>query len=120
MNPAEAYILSQEEPYKTILLQLQVIVEQTIPEAVMLYKYRIPFYYLEGKRPFCFLNCTKGYVDVGFWNGAHLSKHTELMESKGRKQMKSLRYYTVEDINHEVFREVLLEAYEVRDRKFYS
>ena len=120
MNPAETYILNQEEPFRTILLQIQVVVAQTIPEAEMLFKYRIPFYYLEGKRPFCYLNCAKGYVDMGFWNAAHLTIDTEYMVSEGRKHIKSLRYYTVEEINHDILVAVLKNAYEVRDKKFYS
>ena len=120
MNPAEAYILNQVEPFKSILLQLQMVVEQTIPEAVLLYKYSIPFYYLQGKQPFCYLNRTKGYVDMGFWNAAHLTINTDHMVSKGRKYMKSLRYYTIEDINHDILVAVLQNAYEVRDKKFYS
>ena len=119
MNPAERYILDQEEPFKSILLELQIIIERTIPEADMLYKYRIPFYYL-GKKPFCYLNCTKGYVDLGFWNAAHLSRHIEIMETKGRQYMRSLRYKTPEDIDHKILVEVLEDAYSVRDKKFYK
>lgn len=120
MNSAEEYILRQSEPFKAILLQIQLVVEQTIPEAVLLYKYRIPFYYLQGKRPFCYLNCSRGYVDLGFWNGSHLTVHTELMITEGRKQIKSLRYFTAEDINHDVLKAVLQNAYDVRDKKFYN
>jgi len=85
----------------------------------LLYKYRIPFYYLDGK-PFCYLNVSKGYLDVGFWHAAHLTNHTELMVTEGRKVMKSLRYYTPEDINEEILIEVLQEAYELRNKKFYK
>ena len=73
MNPAEAYILKQPEPYKSILMHLQVLVEHTLPEASLLYKWRIPCYYI-GKRPICYLNQSKDYVDVGIWHSAHLSK----------------------------------------------
>lgn len=45
MNPAEHYILNQEEPFRSILLQIQVVIENTIPVALK-YKYRIPFYYI--------------------------------------------------------------------------
>jgi len=40
MNPAENYILNQPEPYKTILLHLQILVEHTLPELELKYKYR--------------------------------------------------------------------------------
>lgn len=120
MNPAEAYILDQPEPFRSILLQLQVLIEQTLPDLEMLYKYKIPFYYIEGKQPFIFLNNSKGYVDVGFWHGAHLVKHHQHLISENRKHMKSLRYYTVEDIDERVLIETLEEAYSYRDKKYYK
>lgn len=117
MNPAEIYILNQKEPFKTMLFQLQVLIETTIPETELLYKYKIPFYYIKGK-PFCYLNVTKGYVDVGFWNARNLTKHIAYMNTDGRKVMKSLRYFGPEDIQEIILTEVLLEAYEVRGNKF--
>ncbi|MGK0211575.1 MAG: hypothetical protein ACI9D4_001906, partial [Polaribacter sp.] len=42
MNPAEDYIINQPEPYRSILLDLQILVESTLPEIELLYKYRIP------------------------------------------------------------------------------
>ena len=120
MNPAEAYILDQPEPFRSILLQLQVLIEQTLPDLEMLYKYKIPFYYIEGKQPFIFLNNSKGYVDVGFWHGVHLVKHQQHLISENRKHMKSLRYFTVEDIDELVLIETLEEAYSYRDKKYYK
>lgn len=120
MNPAEAYILDQKEPYRTILLHLQVVIEATLPDLKMLYKYKIPFYYVEGKRPFCFMGVSKNYVDLGFWHGTHLTNHEEHLVSKGRKHMKSLRYFTPEEVNEEVLIDVLKEAYSYRDRKYYK
>ncbi len=119
MNPAEQYILDQEEPFRAILLHLQLLIEHTVPDAEMLYKYKIPFYYI-GKTPFCYLNCTKGYVDLGFWNAAHLSVHLEHMITEGRKYMRSLRFRTLEEINEPIVIEVLQDAYSVKDKKFYS
>ncbi len=118
MNPAEAYILDQPEPFKSILLHLQVLIETTVPSVELMYKYKIPFYYIEG-RPFCYLNHTKGYVDVGFWNAGHLTKHLEHMTTAGRKVMKSLRYTSVEDIDSTILIDVLKDAYEVKHKKFY-
>lgn len=119
MNPAEAYILEQPEPFKTILLHLQVLIETTIPSVELKYKYKIPFYYTDG-RPFCYLNVAKkGYVDVGFWNAGHLTVHLEHMTTDGRKVMKSLRYKNIDDVDDTILIEVLHNAYAVRDKKFY-
>lgn len=119
MNPSEVYILNQKEPYRSILLSLQIIIETTIPNVELLYKYKIPFYYID-KKPFCYLNVTKGYVDLVFWHGAHLTNHTEFLVSGGRKHMKSLRYFTLEEINQEIVIEILQEAYSVKNEKYYK
>lgn len=120
MNPAEQYILKQFEPYRSILLHLQVVIEATLPSLQMLYKYKIPFYYVDGKQAFCYLNVSKGYVDIAFWHGTHLTLHRDKLVSKGRKHMKSLRYFAPEEVNEEVLIDVLLEAYSFRDRKYYK
>jgi hypothetical protein len=119
MNPAEDYILNQEEPFRSILLHLQSVIESTVPNVDLKYKYRIPFYYIDG-RPFCYLNQSKNYVDVGFWNAAHLTTHLDKMTTTGRKIMKSLRYTSLDEIDHDVLVDVLNDAFAVRDRKFWK
>ena len=119
MNPAESYILEQSEPYRSILLHLQLVIESTVPEVELRYKYRIPFYYLHGK-PFCYLNQSKDYVDVGFWSSAHLTVHLEHMYTKGRKIMRSLRYRSVESIDETILTDVLQDAYAVRAKGFWD
>jgi len=118
MNPAEKYILDQVEPFKSILLQLQILIESTVPELELKYKWKVPYYYLDGS-PFCFLNVSKGYVDVGMRVGSHLKDYYPFMVSENRKVMKSLRYYTLEDIDQNVLIEILLLL--KKDlREFYS
>ncbi|SHG05073.1 protein of unknown function (DU1801) [Arenibacter palladensis] len=119
MNPAEEYILNQSEPYRGILLYLQAFIEGTIPGVELKFKYKIPFYYINGK-PYCYLNQSKDYVDLGFWNAAHLTVHLEHMNTEGRKMMKSLRYKSLEDIDTTVLKEILADAYSVKDRKFWK
>lgn len=119
MNPAEDYILKQQEPFRSILLHLQSVIERTVPDSDLKFKYRIPFYYIEG-RPFCYLNQSKDYVDLGFWNAAHLTVHLELMTTAGRKMMRSLRYRSLAEINDTILIEVLWDAYRVKDKKFYK
>lgn len=119
MNPAEEYILNQPEPFRGILLYLQSVIEVTIPGVELKYKYKIPFYYING-RPYCYLNRSKDYVDLGFWNAAHLTIHLDQMTTKGRKMMRSLRYRSLDEIDVAVLREVLEDAYSVKDRKFWK
>nr|WP_297919084.1 DUF1801 domain-containing protein [uncultured Allomuricauda sp.] len=121
MNPAEEYILSREEPYRSILLHLKAVIESVIPDVDMKYKWRIPCFY-EGKHPICYLNASyKGkYVDIAFWNSAHLTKHIELMYSEKRKVVKSFRYRSLEEINNSVLIDVLREVSSLKEKGFYK
>ena len=106
MNPAENYILNQPEPFKSILLQLQIIIETTLPELELKYKWSMPYYYHKNK-PFCYLNVTKEYVDIGFRFSEGLKAFNKYLVSENRKVMKSLRYYSERDINREILTGVL-------------
>jgi hypothetical protein len=120
MNPAEAHILNQPEPYKSIFMHLQVLIEHTLPEADLLYKWRMPCYYID-KRPICYLNKSKDYVDVGFWHSAHLSKQWDAyLVSEKRKVVKSLRYKTLDDIDDAIFISILKEVEGVKAKGFYK
>ncbi len=115
MNPAENYILEAREPYRTIMVQLQLLIHREVPTAELRFKYRLLFYYVDN-RPFCYINQSRDYVDLGFARAAHLTGHLDKMESKGRKHMRSLRYHSVEEIDVKTLSEVLREAYSVRFR----
>lgn len=120
MNPAETYILKQAEPYKSILLHLQMLIEHTLPNASMLYKWRLPCFYIE-KQPICYLNQTKNYVDVGFWNSAHLPKKWHIyMVSENRKVVKSLRYKSLNAIDDNLFIAILKDAEALKAKGFYK
>jgi hypothetical protein len=47
MKPAEEYILNQPEPFKSILLHLQILIKVNFPEVDFPFKWKIPFYYLD-------------------------------------------------------------------------
>lgn len=119
MNPAENYILNQKEPYRSILLFLQAIITRTIPDAELKFKYKVPFYYINGK-PYCYLNQSKNYIDLGFWNAQYLTVHLEYMTTAGRKMMRSLRYTTLEEIDTVVLEAILRDAYSVQEKKFWK
>jgi len=116
LNPAENYILNQPELYRDILLYLQLIVERTIPELELKYKYKIPFYYLNGK-PFCYFNAShkKEFVDVGLVKGKLIQVHQEYLVTENRKKIVSLRYRTIEEVDNQILIEVLEVA-----RKLYQ
>lgn len=121
MNPAEDYILNQPEPYRSILLHIQVIIEHTIPHLELKYKWRIPCYYI-GKKPICYLNASHKhqFVDVGIWHSAHLTKFDEYLVSENRKVVKSLRYKSLEEINDDIFIAILKEVEKYKEEGFYK
>lgn len=117
MNPAETYILKQEEPYKSILMQLQTIIEAVAPDAKLLYKWKIPFYYSNGI-PLCFLNQSKDYVDFAFWHYDKMNRYVHQFIDANRTSIRSLRYKTVEDINDEIVVYVLQKQLEINTNPF--
>ncbi|MFD2566346.1 DUF1801 domain-containing protein [Pseudotenacibaculum haliotis] len=119
MNPAEEYILGKPEPFKSILLHLQVIIEATIPELELKYKWKVPYYYLDGN-PFCYLNVSKGYVDLGFWASAHLKGYDKFLVTEKRKVVKSLRYYFPNEINQEILIDILKELKKINHKGFWK
>ena len=121
MNPAEEYILNQEEPYRGILIFLRQFIEQQIPSIQLKYKYNIPFFDYKD-RPFCYMSVPRGkrYVDLAFWHSAHLTLHQDHLHSKGRKVMKSLRYSSLESIDPLVLSELLEEAESKSHLGFYK
>ncbi len=110
MKPAEEYILNQPEKYRDIILNLQIIIENQIPELELLFKWKIPYYYYNGT-PFCFIYAShKGkYVDLAFNKGFQLQLYQDFLVSENRITVKSLRYFSSEEINFERLADILFE-----------
>lgn len=117
MNPAEDYILRQKEPFKSILLQLQSIVEAVAPNSELLFKWHLPFYYCNDI-PLCYFNQSKDYVDLAFWHGERLGAYKSHFVTEKRKSVMSLRYKSVEDIDDEVVVYVIEQQLEINTNPF--
>jgi hypothetical protein len=111
MKPAEIYILNQSQEYQDIIFYICSVIEQEVGEAQMLYKWKIPFYYVD-KKPFCYLNVNrkKQYVDLGFFYGFKISNNLEYLTVENRIQIKSLRYFKIDSIPDAILRAVIQEA----------
>lgn len=111
MKLTDEYIFNQPEKYKSILLYLIDVVHQTIPNASLIFKWGIPYFYYKNKT-FCYLapNHKKGFVDLGFARGFQLESNQEILVSKNRNTVKSLRYFNFDSIEQDVLISVLLEA----------
>lgn len=110
MKPAELYILNQPEPYRSVLLHVQAVIEHTLPEIKLQFKYKVPFYYYKGK-PFVYLNAKnkRGYVDVSFMKGYQLKLHQDCLDGEARTLVKSLHFVSLETIDNEVLIDLLKE-----------
>ncbi len=121
MKPAEVYLLNQPEPFQSILLHLQLLIEKEFPGIELKYKWKTPVYYIDGKH-LCYMNASikKGYVDLGLWVSDTLKGYDKYLVSEGRKVVKSLRYYSLEDINVAILLEILNEVYSIKGKEFYK
>jgi hypothetical protein len=119
MKPAEDYILNKQEKYRTILLQLQTLIESILPEPKLHFKWGLPFYY-NNDLPICYLNQSKDFVDFAFWNADHLDKYSDHFIATNRKVVRSLRFKTSEDIDPEIVIYVLEELLKLNKNPFKS
>lgn len=114
MKPVDLYLFNQPEPYRNILLHIIAVVQHTIPEATLEYKWKIPFFYYR-KKPFCFLNASHkgGFVDVAFSKGYQLQNNLEVLIGEKRNTYKSIRYFSLEEIDNGILVSVINEAKEI-------
>jgi hypothetical protein len=114
MKQTEEYILNQPEKFQSIVLHTIAIVKRLLPDAELLFKYGIPYFYYK-KKPFCYLapNHKKGFVDVGFAKGFLLNRNQEFLIDENRNTVKSLRYFYLETIDNTILEDVINEAKEL-------
>lgn len=82
----------------------------------------IPYFEYYGN--FCYLNPVQGGVDLGFVHGNILSNEQHLLESKGRKLVKSATFYSVaeleeheEEVRHLLNEAAILNEYHFKRKK---
>ncbi|EAZ95036.1 hypothetical protein FBBAL38_11844 [Flavobacteria bacterium BAL38] len=111
MKPTEAFILRQPEQYQAMILHVLSVIEQELSQSELLFKWGIPYVYYK-KKPFCYLasNHKKGFLDVGFAKGFQLKRNQNELISENRNTVKSLRYFSIEEINNNILKDVILEA----------
>ncbi|PKQ43558.1 hypothetical protein CSW08_17980 [Confluentibacter flavum] len=94
------------------MLYVRSIILNTLPEVEERYSYKIPFYNCY-KKPMIYLNILKGtnFVDVAFIQGIFLEKQFPILKNDNkRKQVRSIKLKTLEDLDHDDFVQLLCEA----------
>ncbi|MBF2709894.1 DUF1801 domain-containing protein [Flavobacterium soyangense] len=111
MKLADEYILCQPEKYQSIVLHLISIFERELPDLELLFKWGVPYFYYK-KKPFCYLapNYKKNFIDAGFARGFLLKRNQGYLVDEKRKTVKSLRYFSLEDIDNAILEDVIREA----------
>lgn len=110
MNLVEEYILKQPQHFQDIMLYVIKVVEKELKQSELLFKWGIPYFYYK-KKPFLYLAPNKnGFVDLGFARGYQLQKNLEVLIGEKRNTVKSLRYSSLEEINHKILVSVIQEA----------
>lgn len=94
-----------------ILLHLISVFIREIPDLEMHFKWGVPYFYCKNK-PFCYLasNHKKGFVDAGFARGFQLKRNQDRLVDEKRNTVKSLRYFSLEDIDNAILEDVIKEA----------
>lgn len=107
------FYLRQQEPNRSCMMALRNIICDFHPGITQEWKYKLPFFYLNGKM-FCYIWQDKKtkYPYVGFFDG-YLLKHPLLFQGD-RKRMKIFSIHPEEDIPITSLREVLQEALTIR------
>ncbi len=111
MKPTEEYILRQPVQYQIMLLHVISVVEKELIESELLFKWGIPYIYYK-KKPFCYLapNHKKRFLDVGFARGFELKRNQETLVDENRNTVKSLRYFSIEEIDNAILIDVISES----------
>lgn len=106
----EEFIFEQEAEQKEILQYLHEMLLE-YPRISAKIRFKIPFYYRNSW--ICYLNPQKDKsIEMAFIRGNELSNQNPFLESKNRKQVKSIRLENIAQIAQkgvfEVFQEALL------------
>lgn len=111
MKPTEDYILRQSPDFQEILYYVISVIEKELPDAELLFKWGVPYFYWK-KKPFCYLapNKKKQFVDVGFAKGFQLQRNQAVLVDENRNTVKSLRYFKLDSVDDFVLRDVIREA----------
>lgn len=108
MNKVEHFIYRYEGEQREIMLYFHHFL-MNFPTVTCSIKYRIPFY--DQNKWVCYLNPGKnGSVTLSFIYGNELSNEQGILESKGRKQVMSVEFKSMDEIPRDAVREIINEA----------
>jgi len=117
MNVSQ-YISHQPEPNREMMIVLRSWVLDLGHHTEEKISNNIPYFNFFG--PLCYFNPTDDGVELGFTKGYELSDDDRLLESKGRKLVKSVTFYSLISLEEqeESIRHLLNEAAILNEYRF--
>ena len=108
MQTVEDYIYGFEGDQQEVLLYFHDVLT-SFPAVTTKIRYKIPFYYQNTW--VCYLNPVKpDKIAICFLRGYEMSNEQGLLESKGRKQVLSAEFASVDEIPKKLMNEIINEA----------
>jgi hypothetical protein len=92
----QGYILAQPEPSRQIMTILRSWIQDLGPHTQEKISNQVPFFYFYGQ--LCHLSPFNEGVDLSFTRGKELDDESKLTDSRGRKQVKSVTFYSVAEL----------------------
>jgi uncharacterized protein YdhG (YjbR/CyaY superfamily) len=110
MNSVQEFIAEQRPTQKQIMSVLRGWILDLGPHTTEKISYKVPCFYFYG--PLCKLKPTADGVDLGFTQGASLSRDHKLVEKRGQKNAGSIRFHSLAELEEreEELRAILNEA----------
>lgn len=107
---------------RILVEDLRNIILECIPNVTERISYNVPYYF--GNRRICFIwpssipwgNVEANGVKLGFCYGELIENDLLYLDKEGRKSVLTKSFLTTEDINEELLRRYLFQAYEI-DRR---
>ncbi|MEH7237813.1 DUF1801 domain-containing protein [Bacillus sp. JJ1562] len=115
IEAVDQYILKLAEDIQNITAALRKIILDASPNLVEEYKWSMPNYTYKGL--VCYLQASKKHVNFGFHRGVELQEKdiNQLLEGSG-KGMRHIRIKKIEEIQPEVFTELIKAAVELNEK----
>lgn len=114
MNEVENYIMKHNGMQKDLLMYFHLLLWEDYGLKPKI-AYGIPMYYAHKWVVYLNADKKKG-VEVAFPRGHLLNDKYQLLESKGRKMVKSIEFFNIEEIPEEEIKSTLEEAIKIDNK----
>jgi len=112
------FINEQHQPQREIMTIVRSWILDLGPHTQEKISYKIPYFSFYGAM--CYINPHEDGVDLGFTKGYELSNDQGILEAKGRRQVKSVTFHSVAELeeNEDTIRHILNEAAILNEYRF--